>query len=88
MGLTQEEAEIGEAAVRLGDQARVRRALDKFVWRSDVSAVVGSRPRVVIGAADRGDTLEVLRTVKHDLHETELRTRNILVAFLEEVLRG
>ena len=79
---------IGEAAVRLGDQARVRRALDKFVRRSDVSAVVGSRPRVVIGAADRGDTLEVLRTVKHDLHETELRTRNILVAFLEEVLRG
>lgn len=88
MGLTQEQAEIGESAIRLGDQARVRRALEKFVRRSDISAVVGSRPRVVIGAEGRGNPVEVRQTVNHDLHETQVRAREILVEFLEEVLRG
>ena len=94
MGLNEDRIVELSAASKLGGRealdtmANVRAALDKFVRRSDVSAVVGSRPRVVIGRADVGDTVEVLRTVKHDLHETEIRTRGILLAFLEEVLRG
>jgi len=95
LGLNEDRIAELSAAERLGgrealDQiANVRSALDKFVRRSGASHGCSvCRPRVVIGRADVGDTVEVLRTVKHDLHETEIRTRGILLAFLEEVLRG
>lgn len=85
--MTQEEAEIGESAVRLGDQARVRRALDKFVAVHEPPENTTYMPDVLVIQDSLGnEAFEVRRGAS--VVEARKYLESCFVAFLEEVLRG
>jgi hypothetical protein len=87
---------VGESAVRLGDQARVRRALDKFVRTftpRGKTLMVGSgiviekrKPTVCLAGPDGSSYFELGSGSSADAIQKNAEA--CLVAFLEEVLRG
>lgn len=93
--MTREERDAAEAAVRLGDQARVRRALDKIVgvepapaWRKTAGHVLVLRDAAgkVAFEFELADTNAVGRKVEMSKEEARARLEGVLLAFLDEVL--